>query len=61
MMRGTGWSILVIFLTASLANPQSSTQQVQPILSQGVQSADVTAPYGSVGRRMANDRAERPG
>lgn len=42
-MRRTGWSILVIFSTASLANSQSSPGQVQPILSQGIQSADVTA------------------
>jgi dienelactone hydrolase len=42
-MRPIRWSILVILLTAGLANSQSSPGQVQPILCQGIQSAEVTA------------------
>ncbi len=41
-MRVTRWLILGIFLTASLANSQSLPNQVEPILSQRIQAAEVT-------------------
>jgi hypothetical protein len=41
-MRFIRWLILVVFLTASLANSQSSPKQVEPILSQRIQAAEVT-------------------